>query len=664
MAIYCLPSFSSIMKDFAQSAAGYAKSQALTAAYGALHSCSNFASNAKDNTLFTIIKIKSLIVGNCCKRVRYKNKSVAAMTEIGEIQARADSQAPSRDQNARLNPSFSEQTQTASLANTVAKNALQKAEQSTPAHSPSTPMPALIADSMKAHEASQTINSSNTKVSPDLSLAGSAHALPSSHVRAESDQYMHKFPTSPPFFSELPVKKDDQSTRADTIAGVPASYPAASTPPPPSLPQPARRFSFDSQRPQVPSSLLEGPRDMNECPGLTNVLYDIGKIRNSISRVKSPHEEGEVHRESVILITQSSFSFLNAVGAIALNIVWLLKFLKNIDLPCNLLWSIVEKITIIGGLLASLFELVIEICHFRRVLLLFKDPVFSTEKYLQKIEAAKQKSKETLSQVLKELVDEVHSHKNSLIKAEGKEFFEQLHNTLINYQNEINSPHEDFEGFKAKFLYVQLKHFDSRRLQPSLDQITKIKKHSKLSDEMAKKEAYKIRLSNLSRRIGCEHVDVLQKTIDNVLNNLRSPDGNRTEGIKGAKELIKNLDIQCRKAIIVHVVALVNLLAISLGLAFAFAAFFNPFILPASLILLPTTLFWGGFFMVCVKYCFGRGLLATQGWKFSWYEAIKDPYEKTKSIASYIIYPFSYAWERLSRTPDCLERRRVRALTA
>jgi hypothetical protein len=118
----------------------------------------------------------------------------------------------------------------------------------------------------------------------------------------------------------------------------------------------------------------------------------------------------------------------------------------------------------------------------------------------------------------------------------------------------------------------------------------------------------KIKKSDLARRVRPWLVEEIDQRLPKVLENIKDPNPEvRKKAIERAKELMTQLDTQCQKRILIHLLGL-------LALTFTMAAFILAI---AGAPFLTVTLF----FVVAAiigfsRYTFAKGYLDSRGWKF------------------------------------------------
>jgi hypothetical protein len=377
-----LPSLSSVQK-YAANGVSYA---------------SDMISCAIDKTLFTIIKIKSLINSNFYKMYHFMADSDLLVSNIASQHS-----LESAYKFARTNGPHSSFMQTTVDANDLAKNALAK--------------------SLEETNPSYFDNEESPSSSP-------------SHARSYSVNY--------------PIIR------------------------------PPKRI--------IPKNELEDFRGaLNECPGMSYAISAPIKAHSIIGQLNKPQDSETTH-DTLLSLTQASFSFINAIGAISLNILWILsKILEGVDVQTSL-WILVEKITIIGGLVVSLIEFIFELCDLKRVFCLSRDTAFSQDAYLKKLEASLQETKEKQLEILSTLIQEMDNNKSSLVEVHGIETFDMIYYLLRSYRIEVRLLEKpDFKKFEAKFLSLHLKSFDKRKLQPTREEVIEIQKNASLPEKKSRR---------------------------------------------------------------------------------------------------------------------------------------------------------------------------------
>ena len=135
-----------------------------------------------------------------------------------------------------------------------------------------------------------------------------------------------------------------------------------------------------------------------------------------------------------------------------------------------------------------------------------------------------------------------------------------------------------------------------------------------------------IKLKKLGKRITPWAAKEIQEQLDPIITKLQNQDINvRQEGVKKAQELIKTMKTQYRKTILTHVIGLVTLGIFMTGAILSLLVLFNPFLLPAALILVPSILFWTGSATEIIRFYGSKGLLGARGWRIDGRKCIPKP---------------------------------------
>ncbi len=385
----------------------------------------------------------------------------------------------------------------------------------------------------------------------------------------------------------------------------------------------------------------EGPVYPN-LPGMTSLLSDPFDYIHSMNGIK----KGVISKDHEEVLDASSrflgvhISSLAGIGA-TVSFINRHKEIHNSGLMAF------SALSLFFGLILCAIEMIVEsISAKRQGQFIYKNFSINDIKGLDE-----NMSKADLTKWIKKVEKNPERYLEALTSEEVLNFIPTLRKLLDSPKAEVKVL---LDRYREKVIYSKLKKLSKRYFQLNPSETTQLKELSekefpKLSKEesyikleLMKENALKRKMVNLSRRIRPWCVAEISGEIHEVLKNLTSPNQKIRENaaIKGA-EILKNIDIQAKKKLLVHIIGIIAIGIFATGLILSSLAV--PFLVPAIL-------FGVGMTVALGRYLFYRKVLDSKRW-----HVIPKKIEETPKALP--IRTYSYPKYRVSKPRTHYSRR-------
>jgi hypothetical protein len=153
-----------------------------------------------------------------------------------------------------------------------------------------------------------------------------------------------------------------------------------------------------------------------------------------------------------------------------------------------------------------------------------------------------------------------------------------------------------------------------------------------------------VKKADLDRRVRPWMREKIEKELNPILENLKSPNASvRHDALIKADLLMKNIDIQSKKILLIHVISLVAIILCAIGLIATIAG--CPYLIPLILLGAAGIIGYG-------NYIYSQGTLDEEGWRFSKKKAIPSWITAISKVGKLYVSKVAFTYSKVVSLVD------------